>query len=119
MKKIYFEFINWGEFEKFLENLPNDEAANLLSLLVKIQEQGITTSIKMKWIKKLRSTKNLYEIRSNWRNNIQRVIYFKVSKDRYIITHGFTKKDQKTPLKEIRKAELRKSKFMKDDNGHG
>ena len=34
-------------------------------------------------------------------NNIQRALYFHWKGSRYIITHGFSKKTQKTPRKEI------------------
>lgn len=67
--------------------------------------------MKMKWVKKLKSVDNLYEIRSAVHGNQQRAIYFKVVEDEYVITHGFTKKSQKTPLKEIKKAKRRKNKY--------
>lgn len=63
----------------------------------------------MRWVKKLEGQKNLYELRSKISRNIQRTLYFHVEGTRYVITHGFTKKSQKTPVKEIRHAlEIRK-----------
>lgn len=47
----------------------------------------------------------IWEIRSQFANNIQRACYFHAERDHYIITHGFTKKTQKTPRSEIRKAQ--------------
>jgi len=43
--------------------------------------------------------------------NIQRAIYFHAVDNRYIITHGFTKKSQKTPINEIKKAQVIKKEF--------
>lgn len=43
---------------------------------------------------------NLYELRSKVSSNIQRVFYFHVVDNRYVITHGFTKKTDKTPENE-------------------
>lgn len=93
----------------------DQEAVKILNLLEKIQEHGIEVSMKMKWTKKLKSTDGLYEIRSSWHNNIQRIIYFKIeTKHVYLITHGFTKKSQKTPLVEIKKAKKRRSEYLKN-----
>jgi phage-related protein len=47
---------------------------------------------------------DLYELRSKQGSDIQRVIYFHKIETRYLITHGFTKKTQKTPENEIEHA---------------
>ncbi|WP_436896562.1 type II toxin-antitoxin system RelE/ParE family toxin [Mammaliicoccus sciuri] len=60
-----------------------------------------TIEYAMKWVKKLEN--NLYEIRSKRGNNIQRVIYFRVVDNRYVITHGFTKKHPRKKLIKVRK----------------
>lgn len=93
----------------------DQEAVKILNLLEKIQEHGIEVSMKMKWTKELKSTDGLYEIRSSWHNNIQRIIYFKIEKKHvYLITHGFIKKSQKTPLVEIKKAKKCRSEYLKN-----
>lgn len=51
------------------------------------------------------------EIRSKVSSNIQRALYFHVINNRYIITHGFTKKTQKTPRSEIKHARQLKQEF--------
>ncbi len=52
---------------------------------------------------------NLFELRSGIGGNIQRALYFHWLGSKFIITHGFTKKTQKTPIQEIAKAiEIRK-----------
>ncbi|HIF1060037.1 TPA: type II toxin-antitoxin system RelE/ParE family toxin, partial [Enterococcus faecium] len=49
-------------------------------------------------------------------SNIQRAIYFHVVNGRYVITHGFTKKTEKTPISELKHAkELREEWFTNDD----
>lgn len=63
---------------------------------------GLQDAIKMQWVKKLDS--NLYELRSQVGKNIQRAIYFQKIDNQYLITHGFTKKSQKTPVREINRA---------------
>lgn len=106
MDKLYFDYAkdNKGNsiFESYVDTLPDKIAAKLLARIIEIEENGLQTSIKMKWIKKL--DKNLYEIRTKFGSNIQRAIYFQKIGNQYIITHGFTKKTQKTPKKEIDRA---------------
>ncbi len=69
-----------------------------------IAYNGIKVGIEHDWVKPLE--KNLYEIRSRVSNNQYRGIYFHVDGERYVITHGFTKKTRKTPLREIEHAKL-------------
>lgn len=90
------------DFKEFLGNLPKKDRLKLASTIFSIESKGIETAKKMKWIKKLED--NLFEIRSTLGSNTQRGIYFHIENDRYYLTHGFSKKTQKTPPKEIRKA---------------
>ena len=86
------------------------DSDKMFSLIHKIQDSGLLVAQYMQWVKKV--DKNLYEIRLKCPNSIQRALYFHVINNRYIITHGFTKKTQKTPPKEIAKAEdIRKAYF--------
>lgn len=49
-------------------------------------------------------------------NNTQRTIYFHAIDNMYIITHGFTKKIQKTPKREINHAKnLRQEYFSRNE----
>ena len=58
--------------------------------------------------------KNLFEIRSQYSSNIQRAIYFTFNSNHYVITHGFTKKVQKTLAREINKAKARRENYKRD-----
>ena len=60
---------------------------------------------------------DIFEIRSKVSSNIQRALYFHVTDERYIITHGFTKKTQKTPINEIKHARVLKKEFEENNNG--
>lgn len=64
---------------------------------------------RMEWVKKLDN--DIFEILSKVSSNIQRALYFHVIGDRYIITHGFTKKTQKTPTSEIKHVKELKKEF--------
>ena len=56
----------------------------------------------------------IYEIRFKISSYIQRVLYFHKDNNRYIITHGFTKKTQKTPIREIQHAKAIKAEYEEE-----
>ncbi|OTN83895.1 type II toxin-antitoxin system RelE/ParE family toxin [Enterococcus faecium] len=121
MDKPKFEFYErpngYNEFMEFLEQLPEKDQDKLLAVIHNVQEQGMLVARKMKWVKKLED--NLFELRSELGNNIQRVLYFHWVDSRFIVTHGFSKKTQKTPLKEILRAlEIRKEFEEENKNGN-
>jgi len=100
------------EYKEFLQSLPEKDSAKLNSVVEKTETKGIDIAIKMKWVKKLED--NLYELRSKVGSNIQRALYFHKVDSKYIITHGFTKKTQKTPEGEKEKARNIRKKYMEE-----
>ena len=54
----------------------------------------------------------IFELRCIQGNNITRVLYFFYYGGRIILTHGFTKKTQKTPPEEIVKAKKIRAAFL-------
>ncbi|WP_165329310.1 type II toxin-antitoxin system RelE/ParE family toxin [Streptococcus tangpeifui] len=123
MKNLKFELYvrpnGKNEFLDFLEGLPQKDKNKLLTIIDQIQSYGLLISQKMEWVKRLDN--EIFEIRSKVSSNIQRALYFHVVDNRYIITHGFTKKTQKTPKSEIQHAKQLKIEFeerekKKNDN---
>ncbi|MDB1687147.1 type II toxin-antitoxin system RelE/ParE family toxin [Enterococcus casseliflavus] len=121
MDKPKFEFYErpngHNEFIEFFEQLPEKDQKKMLAVIANVEEHGILIAQKMKWVKKLGD--NLFELRSGMGGNIQRALYFHWLGSKFIITHGFTKKTQKTPIPEIAKAiEIRKEfeEEIKDAN---
>ncbi|MBO1305364.1 type II toxin-antitoxin system RelE/ParE family toxin [Enterococcus sp. 669A] len=106
MEKLVFHIIKrkdgTSEFMDFVESLPLKDAEKLLATIDQTEEFGLLIVQKMEWGKKLET--DLYELRSKVGSNIQRAIYFQKVGNEYFITHGFTKKSQKTPRKEIEHA---------------
>lgn len=90
------------EFMDYLSGLPKKEAAKLLLAIHTTEEIGLQKAARALIIKKVDT--NLYELRSRLGSNQQRGLYFHVSGNEYLITHGFSKKTQKTPQKEINHA---------------
>lgn len=54
----------------------------------------------------------IFELRAKVGTNISRVLYFFYYEGRIILTHGFVKKTQKTPLSEIKKAKECRKDFL-------
>lgn len=77
-----------------------------------IENEGLLVASRLKVTRKLDS--NLYEIRSRISINIQRVLYFHVVGNDFVITHGFTKKTQKTPKAQIEHAKEIRLEFKRD-----
>lgn len=101
-----------NEFEEFYNSLPIKDRNKLRATIDMIEDAGIQAAIQLEWVKKLDSEIN--EIRSKVSSNIQRALYFHMKNNQYIITHGFTKKTQKTPIKEIKRAKQIKCEFEEE-----
>lgn len=116
MKKLDFEFYERPnghvEFKEFLDKLNKKDRVKLLAIIYEISIHGISVGIQQNWIKFI--DKNLYEVRSKVGKNQQRGLYFHVTDNKYIITHGFTKKTQKTPTREIKHAKDLRDEYFKN-----
>jgi len=54
----------------------------------------------------------IYELRAQVEGNISRILYFFVIGDKAVLTHGFVKKTQHTPPKEIKRAEKYRRQYL-------
>lgn len=111
--EIYQDKNGKSEFIDFINDLPPKDADKLLSVISNIQEIGLLTAIRQEWVKRL--DQDIFEIRSKTSTNIQRALYFQKVGSVYMITHGFTKKTQKTPPAEITKAHSIMEKWRKEN----
>jgi len=105
------EFVELGDnvpFKKFIFCLDKLEVAKIFASIDKFVDlKNNNLPIKQNLSKKLDD--GIFEIRVSLPNKIVRNLYYYVNGKKIIITHGFIKKSQKTPKKEIEKAkELRK-----------
>src|SRR3989344_1593687 len=85
---------------QFIENLPEKTKAKLSNTFELLKEFG--TQVGSPHIKKLTGT-SLWEIRILGQDNI-RILYIIPQKRVFLLLHGFMKKKQKTPIKEIKVA---------------
>lgn len=76
-----------------------------------VEDQGFAVASRQRWTRKLKGQVNLLEIRSKFSSNIVRAPYFHSSNGQYVVTHGFKKKSEKMPQKELEKALKRKKLY--------
>ncbi|MGL6064848.1 MAG: type II toxin-antitoxin system RelE/ParE family toxin [Fusobacteriaceae bacterium] len=85
---------------EFLEELDFKLRAKALKEIELLREFG--SNLREPHVKYL--DKGIYELRVKTGNNISRIFYFFFTKENIILTNGFIKKTQKTPMKELEKA---------------
>jgi phage-related protein len=62
---------------------------------------------------KLIGTEEIWECRIQFGSNAYRVLCFFLDRSVIVLTHGFVKKSQKTPVHEIERAEAYRKDFLK------
>ncbi|MEK7307882.1 MAG: type II toxin-antitoxin system RelE/ParE family toxin [Nitrospirota bacterium] len=88
---------------EFLESLSVKERAKIYAYVDKLIEiKNIGVQPKENLSKHLED--GIFELRVSFENRISRSFYFYESGRRIIFTHGFVKKEQKTPKSEIERA---------------
>lgn len=96
---------DWGmEFQSYLDSLSEKDSAKFLAVIRRIEVSGIQDSIRKERVKRLE--KDLYEIRAQTNEHWLRGCYFQLRGNQYYITHGFSKKSNQTPKKEIQRAKM-------------
>jgi phage-related protein len=86
--------------KRFLESLQKLQKAKIFRIFQNVEAYGLSTALPH--IKKLSGTP-LWEIRILGQDNI-RILYVTVHQNSILLLHGFVKKTQKTPNKEINTA---------------
>ena len=95
-------------FEKFYEKQTEKVQRKIIWTLRIIED---LERIPETYIKHLKNTSGLYEIRVQVGNNIYRIFCFFDIDNLVVVGHGFHKKSQKTPRQEIERAEQIKKEY--------
>jgi len=90
--------------------LPAKTGQKVVWVLKLIQE---LEAVPLNYFKKLAGTDDIWECRVQLGSNIYRFLGFFFQKGIIVLTHGFSKKSQKTPRSEIERAESYKKDFMR------
>lgn len=98
-------------FEDFLKDLP-EKAQDKIFKIIEVIETF--EQVPSNYLKYIQGTKGLFEARVKLGSNIWRVFCFFDEGKIVILLNGFAKKSQKTPPKEIAKAERLMKKYYKE-----
>ena len=101
--------------EDFLDTL-TDKQFEKVAFVFDLIEQLET--IPQAYLKKMKGTADIWEVRVRYANNIFRFLGFMDKQKLVVLNHAFIKKTQKTPRKDIRTAEKRKSEYFKRKENH-
>jgi phage-related protein len=94
----------------FLDSLSAKQAQKVTWVLQLIEELDVIPST---YLKKLVNTDYIWEVRVQVGNNIFRLLGFFDGDNLVVLNHGFQKKTQKTPSKEIKLAEQRRKDYLR------
>jgi phage-related protein len=110
IRKIIFYRTKEGNcpVENFLDSLPGKVAQKITWTLEILENQGMLPST---YFKKLKNTE-IWECRIQFGSNIYRIFCFFELNSIIVLTHGFIKKSQKTPQKEIERAIQYKNDYI-------
>ena len=109
MKKVV-----WNKKAKeFVKNLPSSLKKEFGSLLLLLQRGNILSPPASKIIRAIHQ--NAFELRVKDQSGTYRVIYILAVKNKILIPHGFKKKTQKTPDKEISIAKKRLKELLSEN----
>ena len=95
--------------QDFLDSLPGKVAQKVTWVLKLLEDLHIIPSTDFK---KLTGTEGIWECRIQFGSNAYRIFCFFINSI-VILTHGFVKKSQKTPVHEIERAEAYRRDFLK------
>jgi len=111
MNKLRSLFFYKHYFEDFFA-LQNDKVKKKILWTLKILEE--LPKIPETYLKKIKNSDGIYEVRIQQGNNIYRIFCFFEDQNIVVLGHGFQKKTQKTPKQEIERAnQIKKSYYEK------
>jgi len=96
--------------EKWLNDIPADIKARIINIVDLLVEHG-PQNVREPYVKHVKD--KLFEIRAKGKDSIARVFYFTIAGQRIVLLHGFIKKTQKTPEKELETATARMKEVLK------
>jgi|SRR5690625_2010783 len=94
--------------EQYLNSLPTKHEAKVLRSISLLEKYG--PPIGMPHVRHLED--GIYELRTIFSSNIFRTCFFHYLDGQLILLHGFTKKQQKTPRREIERAKSYRDDFL-------
>lgn len=108
---VNFDIILLDEASEFIDSLPTNVADKIYYNMKRVADGEFSGKL----FEKLGDS-NIWEFRTSYNKMTYRLFAFwDTTRKRLVVaTHGLVKKTQKTPLKEIRKAEKIRLEYFKD-----
>ena len=97
--------------EAFIADLPERVQARFAHVFELLQVFGL--QVGEPFVKSIHGVRKLAEIRIRVSSNSHRVLFFTHTGGKLVLLHGFIKKSQKTPAREIRVAQQRMRDYLK------
>ena len=95
--------------QEFLDSLPGKSAQKIAWVLTLIEDLD---NVPSPYFKKLVNTEEIWECRIQLGSNAYRMFCFFDGYSVVVLTHGFIKKTQKTPQREIERAEAYRRDYL-------
>jgi phage-related protein len=95
--------------QEFLDSLPGKAAQKIVWVLRLLEDMD---RVPASYFKKLVGTEDIWECRIQFGSNAYRIFCFFLNNS-VVLTHGFVKKSQKTPAREIERAEAYRRDFFR------
>jgi len=96
--------------QDFLDSLPGKVVKKIVWVLKLLEDLDVVPS---SYFKKLIGTEEIWECRIQFGSNAYRLLCFFLNRSVVVLSHGFVKKSQKTPVHEIKRAETYRRDFLK------
>lgn len=96
--------------KEFIDSLSPEGKARYIFITRLIREHGI--NVREPYVKQITGHRKLFEIRLKDRSGIIRILYFAHTGRKLLLLHGFKKKTDKTPKREIDIAEQRMKDYL-------
>ncbi len=106
--------VNWTvlvdkRVEAWLNDIAKDIKARIINIVDLLNEHG-PQNVREPYVKHIKG--RLFEIRAKGKDGIARVFYFTMTDRKIVLLHGFIKKTQKTPEKELKIAIVRMKEIL-------
>lgn len=95
---------------EFVDMLAPQAQAKFIRSLELLEQHGLL--LREPWVKNIHGIAKLRELRFSSFGEIYRVFFFPVSGRKLILLHGFKKKSQETPKRELQTAETRMKDYV-------
>ena len=101
---------------EFVDGIPPQAKAKFIRSLELLEQYGLL--LREPWVRNIQDIPKLRELRFISFGDIYRFFFFPVAGRKLILLHGFKKKTQQTPRRELQTAEARMKDYIRRQGGN-